>query len=224
MNDYFPVIQHGRHVAVIGKRGLSGSGGDPYDLALHTVVRHPVLLPKSSCNEIRELQIHNGEQSTQRVGATDEVAAPATEEEARAFEALRAIIRQAVLAERATQDDAVNQAASAAAEEAEEARQMTTRIAEELEKEKATTAKQATTIATLKAELAAAATEAARLRDELAQQREVASTAREEAAEARGKLFVYEQQALAEATESPAPAKETEQSVPATTTSAKKKA
>lgn len=73
---------------------------------------------------------------TQRVGATDEVAAPATEEEARAFETLRAIIRQAVLAERATQDDAVNQAASAAAEEAEEARQMTIRIAEDLEKER----------------------------------------------------------------------------------------
>lgn len=52
---------------------------------------------------------------TQRVGA-------ATEDETRAFEALRAIIRQAVLTERAKQDDAVNQAASAATEEAEEAR------------------------------------------------------------------------------------------------------
>ena len=165
--------------------------------------------------------------STQRVGATDEVAAPATEEEARAFEALRAIIRQAVLAERAKQDDAVNQAASAATEEAEEARQMTTRIAEELEKEKATTAKQATTIATLKAELAATDTDNGRLRDELAQQRDAASAAREEAAEARGKLFVYEQQATAQAAqaaESPVPAKDSEQSAVTTTTSGKKKA
>ena len=165
--------------------------------------------------------------STQRVGATDEVAAPATEDEARAFEALRAIIRQAVLAERATQDDAVNQAASAAAEEAEETRQEATRLAEELEKEKATTVEQATTIATLKAELAAAAAEADRLRDEVAHQREVAGAAREEAAEARGKLFVYEQQAITQATqaaEAPVPANDGEQSVPATTTSAKKKA
>lgn len=136
---------------------------------------------------------------TQRVGATDEVAAPATEEEARAFEALRAIIRQAVLAERAKQDDAVNQAASAATEEAEETRQEAARLVEELEKEKATTAEQATTIATLQAELATAATEADRLRTELDQQREVAGAAREEAAEARGKLFVYEQQATAQA-------------------------
>lgn len=163
----------------------------------------------------------------QRVGATDEVAAPATEEEARAFEALRAIIRQAVLTERATQDDAVNQAASAATEEAEEARQMTIRIAEDLEKEKATTAEQATTIATLQAELAAAAAEADRLRDQVAFQREVASAAREEAAEARGKLFVYEQQATAQAAqaaEAPAPAKGKEQSAAATTTSGEKKA
>ncbi|RSZ61188.1 hypothetical protein EAH68_14545 [Corynebacterium hylobatis] len=163
---------------------------------------------------------------TQRVGATDEVAAPATEEEARAFEALRAIIRQAVLAERATQDDAVNQAASAAAEEAEEARQMTIRIAEDLEKEKATTAEQATTIATLQAELAAAAADNNRLREEVAHQREVASAAREEAAEARGKLFVYEQQATAQAAqtaEAPAPDKDKEQSA-GTATSGKKKA
>ena len=162
---------------------------------------------------------------TQRVGATDEVAAPATEDEARAFEALRAIIRQAVLAERAKQDDAVNQAASAAAEEAEEARQMTIRIAEELEKEKATTTEQATTIATLKAELAATATDNGRLRDELARERETASAAREEAAEARGKLFVYEQQALAETAqtaEATVPATDREQSAATTTTSAKK--
>ncbi|AIT62144.1 hypothetical protein [Corynebacterium doosanense] len=165
--------------------------------------------------------------STQRVGATDEVAAPATEDETRAFEALRAIIRQAVLTERATQDDAVNQAASAAAEEAEEARQMTIRIAEDLEKEKATTAEQATTIATLQAELAAATAEADRLRDEVTHQREVASTAREEAAEARGKLFVYEQQATAQpaqATESAAPTTDGEQSAATTTTTSKKKA
>lgn len=150
---------------------------------------------------------------TQRVGATDEVAAPATEEEARAFEALRAIIRQAVLAERAKQDDAVNQAASAATEEAEETRQEAARLVEELEKEKATTAEQATTIATLQAELATAATEADRLRTELDQQREVAGAAREEAAEARGKLFVYEQQAtaqVAQATESTALVKDEE--------------
>ncbi|WP_293954099.1 hypothetical protein [uncultured Corynebacterium sp.] len=183
-----------------------------------------MLLPKSSCNEIRELQIHNGEQGTQRVGATDEVAAPATEEEARAFETLRAIIRQAVLAERATQDDAVNQAASAAAEEAEEARQEATRLAGELEKEKAITAEQATTIAALKAELAVAAADNDRLRDEVDHQREAVSAAREEAAEARGKLFVYEQQALAEATESPAPANDGDQSAATTTTSGKKKA
>lgn len=161
---------------------------------------------------------------TQRVGATDEVAAPATEEEARAFEALRAIIRQAVLAERAPQDDAVNQAASAATEEAEEARQEATRLAGELEREKALTAEQATTIATLKAELAAAAAEADRLREEVDQQREVASTAREEAAEARGKLFVYEQQATAQAAEATVPANDGEQSAANTTTSAKKKA
>jgi hypothetical protein len=164
---------------------------------------------------------------TQRVGATDEVAAPATEDETRAFEALRAIIRQAVLTERATQDDAVNQTASAAAEEAEEARQMTIRIAEDLEKEKATTAEQATTIATLKAELAAAAADNDRLRDEVAHQREVASAAREEAAEARGKLFVYEQQATAQAgqtAESPAPATDREQSAATPTASGKKKA
>lgn len=120
--------------------------------------------------------------SAQRVGATDEVAAPATEDEARAFEALRAIIRQAVLAERATQDDAVNQAASAATEEAEEARQMTIRITEDLEKEKALTAEQTTTIATLQAELAAAVAENNRLGDEVAQQREVVGAAREDAA------------------------------------------
>ena len=164
--------------------------------------------------------------STQRVGATDEVAAPATEEEARAFEALRAIIRQAVLTERATQDDAVNQAASAAAEEAEEARQMTIRIAEDLEKQKATTAEQATTIATLQAELAAAAAEADRLRDEVAHQREVAGAAREEAAEARGKLFVYEQQATAAAAQavgSPVPATDEERSAATTVTSGKNK-
>lgn len=161
---------------------------------------------------------------TQRVGATDEVVAPATEEEARAFEALRAIIRQAVLAERAPQDDAVNQAASAATEEAEEARQEATRLAGELEREKALTAEQATTIATLKAELAAAAAEADRLREEVDQQREVASTAREEAAEARGKLFVYEQQATAQAAEATVPANDGEQSAANTTTSAKKKA
>lgn len=161
---------------------------------------------------------------TQRVGATDEVAVPATEDEARAFEALRAIIRQAVLAERATQDDAVNQAASAATEEAEEAHQEAARLVEELEKEKAITAEQATIIAALKAELAAAATEADRLRDELAQQREVAGAAREEAAEARGKLFVYEQQATAQAaqaTEAPAPAKDREHSAATTTTNSK---
>lgn len=154
------------------------------------------------------------------------VTAPATEDETRAFEALRAIIRQAVLTERAKQDDAVNQAASAAAEEAEEARQMTIRIAEDLEKEKATTAEQATTIATLLAELAAAAAEADRLRDEVNHQREVAGAAREEAAEARGKLFVYEQQATAQAaqaTESPVPAKDREQSAANPTTSSKKK-
>lgn len=165
--------------------------------------------------------------STQRVGTTDEVAAPATEDEARAFEALRAIIRQAVLAERATQDDAVNQAASAAAEEAEDIRQEATRLAEELEKEKATTVEQATTIATLQAELAAAAADNDRLRDEVAQQRETASAAREEAAEARGKLFVYEQQATAEATqatEAPVPATGREQSVATATTSGKNKA
>ena len=164
---------------------------------------------------------------TQRVGATDEVAAPATEEEARAFETLRAIIRQAVLAERATQDDAVNQAASAAAEEAEEARQEATLLAEKLEKEKATTAEQTTTIATLQAELATAAAEADRLRDELAQQRETASAAREEAAEARGKLFVYEQQAaamVAQTAEATVPANDGDQSSANTTTSAKKKA
>lgn len=165
--------------------------------------------------------------STQRVGATDEVVAPATEEEARAFEALRAIIRQAVLAERATQDDAVNQAASAAAEEAEETRQEATLLAEKLEKEKATTAEQTTTIAALKAELAAAATEADRLREEVAQQREVAGAAREEAAEARGKLFVYEQQAAvrgAQAVETAVPAKVGDQSSANTTTSGKNKA
>lgn len=164
--------------------------------------------------------------STQRVGSTDEVAAPATEEEARAFETLRAIIRQAVLAERAKQDDAVNQAASAAAEEAEEIRQEATRLAESLEKEKATTAEQATTIATLKAELAATATDNGRLRDEVAHQRDAASAAREEAAEARGKLFVYEQQAItqaAQAAEAPASAKDGEQSAATTTTSGKKK-
>lgn len=164
---------------------------------------------------------------TQRVGATDEVAAPATEEEARAFEALRAIIRQAVLAERAAQDDAVNQAASAAAEEAEDARQEAARLAGGLEKEQATTTKQATTIATLKAELAATAAETDRLREEAAHQREVASTAREEAAEARGKLFVYEQQATAEAAqaaESPAPAEGGEQSEPTTSTTGQGKA
>lgn len=161
---------------------------------------------------------------TQRVGATDEAVAPATEDEARAFEALRAIIRQAVLAERAKQDDAVNQAASAAAEEAEEARQEAIRLAGELEKEKAITAEQATTIATLKAELAVAAADNDRLRDEVDHQREAVSAAREEAAEARGKLFVYEQQALAEATESPAPANDGDQSAATTTTSGKKKA
>lgn len=162
----------------------------------------------------------------QRVGATDEVAAPATEEEARAFEALRAIIRQAVLAERATQDDAVNQAASAATEEAEDARQEAARLAEELEKERTTTAEQATTIAAVKAELAAAAAENDRLREEVTHLREVASTAREEAAEVRGKLFVYEQQAMAEAaqaTESPAPAEGGEQSEPTAATSGKEK-
>lgn len=162
---------------------------------------------------------------TQRVGATDEVTAPATEDEARAFESLRAIIRQAVLTERAKQDDAVNQAASAAAEEAEKARQMTIRIAEDLEKEKATTAEQATTIATLQAELAAAAAEADRLRDEVNHQREVAGAAREEAAEARGKLFVYEQQATAQAAqaaEALAPTTEKGQSAATATTSGKK--
>lgn len=104
---------------------------------------------------------------------------------------------------------------------------MTIRIAEGLEKEKATTAEQATTIATLQVELAAAAAEADRLRDELAQQREVAGAAWEEAAEARGKLFVYEQQAAAQAAqaaESPVPAKDSEQSAVTTTTSGKKKA
>lgn len=164
---------------------------------------------------------------TQRVGATDEVVAPAAEEEARAFEALRAIICQAVLAERATQDDAVNQAASAVTEEAEETRQDATRLAGELEREKALTAEQATTIAALKAELAAAATEADRLREEVAQQREVASTASEEAAEARGKLFVCEQQAaarVAQAVEASVPANDGDQSAANTTTSAKKKA
>lgn len=164
---------------------------------------------------------------TQRVGATDEVAAPATEDESRAFEALRAIIRQAVLTERATQDDAVNQAASAAAEEAEETRQEATRLAEELEKEKATTAEQATTIANLKAELAAAASDNDRLRDEVSDQREAVSAAREEAAEARGKLFVYEQQATtqaAQATEAPAPAQDGEQSATTTATNDKEKA
>lgn len=163
----------------------------------------------------------------QRVGATDEVVAPATEEEARAFEALRAIIRQAVLTERATQDDAVNQAASAAAEEAESVRQEAARLAEDLEREQATTAEQATTIATLKAELAAAGKEADRLQEEVAHLREVASTAREEAAEARGKLFVYEQQAAVEAVqaaESPAPAEGGEQSEPTATTAGKEKA
>lgn len=162
---------------------------------------------------------------TQRVGATDEVTAPATEDEARAFEALRAIIRQAVLAERAKQDEAVNQAASAATEEAEEAHQEATRLVEELEKEKALTAEQATTIATLQAELAAAAAEADRLREEVAQQREVAGAAREEAAEARGKLFVYEQQATAQAAqaaEALAPTTEKGQSAATATTRGKK--
>lgn len=164
---------------------------------------------------------------SQRVGATDEVAAPATEEETRAFETLRAIIRQAVLAERATQDEAVNAAAGAAVEEAEEARQEAARLAERLEKEKATTAEQATTIATLQAELAAAAAENDRLRDEVDHLREVASTARVEAAEARGKLFVYEQQATAEtarAAEPPAPDKDGEQSAATPTARGKKKA
>jgi chromosome segregation ATPase len=164
---------------------------------------------------------------TQRVGATDEVAAPATEDEARAFEALRAIIRQAVLAERAKQDDAVNQAASAAAEEAEEARQEATLLAEKLEKEKATTAEQTTTIAALKAELAAAAAEADRLREELAQQREAAGAAREEAAEARGKLFVYEQQATAQAAqaaEAPVQAQDKDHSAAPATTGGQTKA
>lgn len=164
---------------------------------------------------------------TQRVGATDEVAAPATEDEVRAFEALRAIIRQAVLTERVQQDDAVNQAAGAAAEEAEEARQMTIRIAEDLEKEKARTAEQATTIATLQAELAAAVADNDRLRDEVNHQREAASAAREEAAEARGKLFVYEQQATAaapQAAEAPAPDQDGDQSAATATTSSKKKA
>ena len=164
---------------------------------------------------------------TQRVGATDEVVAPATDDEARAFEALRAIIRQAVLAERATQDDAVNQAASAATEEAEDIRQEATHLAGELEREKATTAEQATTIAALKAELAAAAAEADRLRDEVDQQREAAGAAREEAAEARGKLFVYEQQAavrVAQVVEATVPANDGDQSAATTTTSAKKKA
>lgn len=99
-------------------------------------------------------------------GATDKVAAPATEDESRAFEALQAIIRQAVLAEPAKQDEAVNQAASAAAEEAEETRQQATPPGRGAGEEKVATAEQATTIATLRAELAAAA-------------------------EARGKLFVY---------------------------------
>lgn len=164
---------------------------------------------------------------SQRVGATDEVAAPATEDEARAFEALRAIIRQAVLAERAKEDAAVNEAASAAAEEAEEARQEAARLAESLEKEKTTTIEQSTTIATLKAELAAAAAEADRLRNEVAHQREVASAAREEAAEARGKLFVYEQQATAQAAqavESTAPAKGREHSAATTVTGGQQEA
>jgi len=148
------------------------------------------------------------------------VAAPATEEEVRAFESLRAIIRQAVMAECAKQDDAVNQAASAATEEAEKSLHEATRLAEELEKEKALTAEQATTIAALKDELATTAAEADRLRDELAQQREVAGAAREEAAEARGKLFVYEQQAAAQAAravETAGPTKAGDQSAAAPT-------
>lgn len=131
----------------------------------------------------------------QRVGSTDDVAAPATDDESRAFEALRAVIRQVVLAERAKQDDAVNQAAGAAAEEAEEARQVAVRLGEELEREKAVAAEQATVIAALKAELAAAAAENDRLREEVAAQREAAGVAREAAAEARGKLSVYQEQA-----------------------------
>ena len=164
---------------------------------------------------------------SQRVGATDEVAAPATEEETRAFETLRAVVRQAVLAERAKQDEAVNAAAGAAAEEAEEARQEALRLAESLEKERAITAEQATTIATLQAELAAAVAENDRLRGEVDHLREDASTARVEAAEARGKLSVYEQQATAgaaQAVESPASATGGEQSAATPTTSGKKKA
>lgn len=65
--------------------------------------------------------------------------------------------------------------------------------------------KATTTVATLQAELVAAAAENSRLGDEVTHQRETVSAAREEAAEARGELFGYEQQAIAQAAQATGP-------------------
>lgn len=132
-----------------------------------------------------------------RVGSSDDVPTAATDSEQRAFESLRAIIRKAVLDERATQDEAVNQAAAAAIDEADSARQESEALRTELAATQAQVDEHNATIIELQAEKKAADTEIARLREELERQRDIANAAREESAEARGKLYVYQQQAAA---------------------------
>lgn len=132
--------------------------------------------------------------ANQRVGSHDDALPAVTDGEQRAFESLRAIIRKAVLEERAEQDEAINQVAAAASDDADHARQEAEQLRTELEAAQAQSRQHNATLIELQAEKKAADAEIARLREELERQREIASTAREESAEARGKLYVYQQQ------------------------------
>lgn len=132
--------------------------------------------------------------ATQRVGNQDDALPAVTDGEQRAFESLRAIIRKAVLDERAEQDEAINQVAAAASDDADHARQEAEQLRTELAATQAQVNEHNATLIELQAEKKAADAEIARLRDELERQREIANAAREESAEARGKLYVYQQQ------------------------------
>ncbi|QGU08770.1 hypothetical protein COCCU_14400 (plasmid) [Corynebacterium occultum] len=128
-----------------------------------------------------------------RTGAADPAFAPATEEETRAFEALRAVIGQQVLAGRAQQDDTLHQVAKTATEDADQAHQEVTELAEKLEQEQAATTEALAMIAQAEAELTALAKDNERLRHQLETQQHTLEEARSQAAEARGRLSVFEQ-------------------------------
>ncbi|QGU08724.1 hypothetical protein COCCU_14170 (plasmid) [Corynebacterium occultum] len=140
---------------------------------------------------------------TRRTAAGDPAFVPATAEETHAFEALRAVIGQQVLAGRAHQENTLQQVVKAATEDADQAHRELAELVEKLAREQAATAEARALLAQANAELAALATDNKRLRHQLHTQQHTLEVAQSQAAEARGRLSVFEQWFTQQTTHTP---------------------